>query len=501
MASITTDTFGNSSCPRLRLDYSTSQSNTDVTVSWTLYYVTTTYGGAAHTNGNARAWSVTIDGETTYGSYNINGVTNTSGVQIGSGSKTISRPASINDNSAAIKIVFDIDITWSSTYASSVSGSTSITIPHKSYYTVSYNANGGSGAPSSQTKWYGETLTLSTTQPTRTGYKFKGWGTSASATTTQTTYTGNSAATFYAVWEEYALTVNYYSNYATSSFSGATNAVGANKNVIVRTATFYYDNAYTDGLHNYTSTSAGTYLGRTGYTGTGNWGTSTSGGTLVNQDTEFATGQKLAEAFGKSLKNGNASVNVYAQWRENKLTVTYYSNYADYFKSGSSYTPLNTVGADKNVAVYKYEFKYATAYNSTSTSEGLFNYSNEAGALYMTRTRYDATGYWCTTTAEDVKLEGNKNETLTYDGGIAIGENKTFASGQALAEALGLTLANGDKSINLYANWVLLASRITVYQSDGTPIKGLLHIYDEDMNVHYGIMTIYDSDGNAREVI
>ena len=35
------------------------------------------------------------------------------------------------------------------------------TVPALPSYTVSYNANGGSGAPSSQTKYYGKTLTLS----------------------------------------------------------------------------------------------------------------------------------------------------------------------------------------------------------------------------------------------------------------------------------------------------------------------------------------------------
>ena len=42
-------------------------------------------------------------------------------------------------------------------------------------YTVSYNANGGSGAPSSQAKQYDKTLTLSSIKPTRAGYTFKGW--------------------------------------------------------------------------------------------------------------------------------------------------------------------------------------------------------------------------------------------------------------------------------------------------------------------------------------
>lgn len=72
-------------------------------------------------------------------------------------------------------------------------------------YTVKYNANGGSGAPGNQTKTYGQTLTLSSTKPTRTNYNFKGWGTSASATTVAyaagASYTNNAAVTLYAIWE------------------------------------------------------------------------------------------------------------------------------------------------------------------------------------------------------------------------------------------------------------------------------------------------------------
>ena len=42
-------------------------------------------------------------------------------------------------------------------------------------YTVSFNANGGLGAPSAQTKTHGMALTLSSTKPTRSGYSFTGW--------------------------------------------------------------------------------------------------------------------------------------------------------------------------------------------------------------------------------------------------------------------------------------------------------------------------------------
>lgn len=86
-------------------------------------------------------------------------------------------------------------------------------------YTVTYNANGGSGAPAKQTKTYGVALTLSSTKPTRTNYTFKGWGTSASATTVSyaagAKYTANSAVTLYAVWE-LAYTKPRISNFSVS---------------------------------------------------------------------------------------------------------------------------------------------------------------------------------------------------------------------------------------------------------------------------------------------
>ena len=71
-------------------------------------------------------------------------------------------------------------------------------------YTISYNANGGSGAPSSQTKDGGIDLTLSSTVPTRTGYAFAGWNTKADGSGTNyasgAAFTGNANATLYAQW-------------------------------------------------------------------------------------------------------------------------------------------------------------------------------------------------------------------------------------------------------------------------------------------------------------
>lgn len=71
-------------------------------------------------------------------------------------------------------------------------------------YQVTYNANGGTGAPGAQTKTYGTNLTLSSTKPTRTDYTFMGWATSANGSVAYAagaTYTANAAVTLYAVWQ------------------------------------------------------------------------------------------------------------------------------------------------------------------------------------------------------------------------------------------------------------------------------------------------------------
>ena len=70
-------------------------------------------------------------------------------------------------------------------------------------YAVTYNANGGSGAPATGYKTYGANYTISTTRPQRTGYTFLGWAKSASATTATiqpgATYSDNEALALYAV--------------------------------------------------------------------------------------------------------------------------------------------------------------------------------------------------------------------------------------------------------------------------------------------------------------
>ncbi len=72
-------------------------------------------------------------------------------------------------------------------------------------YMVSYDANGGEGAPAAQVKEKGKALKLSTDIPTRSHFTFLGWAVSKTATGAQykagASYTKDADVTLYAVWK------------------------------------------------------------------------------------------------------------------------------------------------------------------------------------------------------------------------------------------------------------------------------------------------------------
>jgi uncharacterized repeat protein (TIGR02543 family) len=172
-----------------------------INASWETYYsgAQTNYGMTASSGGG----SATL---------------NNFGTKSSSGSGSFTGTYSISGNGAATKTVtvtfrnFNNDNGDSATKTVSFS----VSVPAWTSYTVTFNANGGSGAPGKQTKWKDQTLVLSSTKPTRTGYSFLGWSTSSSATSATYSaggnYTANSAATLYAVWKANTYTVSYNAN-------------------------------------------------------------------------------------------------------------------------------------------------------------------------------------------------------------------------------------------------------------------------------------------------
>lgn len=80
-----------------------------------------------------------------------------------------------------------------------------VDVPPKPSHTVSYNANGGSGAPGSATKWYGEDFYISNQKPTRANHVFQYWATAANGSGTRYNpgqrYLPDANVTLYAVWK------------------------------------------------------------------------------------------------------------------------------------------------------------------------------------------------------------------------------------------------------------------------------------------------------------
>ena len=159
------------------------------------------------------SWETYYSGaQTNYGMTAASGgVTHTisafNGTKRSSGSGSFTGTYSISGNGAATKTITVTFRNFNTDNGDSATKNVTfnVNVPAWTSYVIKYNANGGSGAPGNQTKWKDKALTLSSTKPTRTNYNFKGWGTSASATTVAyasgASYTANASVTLYAVWE------------------------------------------------------------------------------------------------------------------------------------------------------------------------------------------------------------------------------------------------------------------------------------------------------------
>lgn len=228
-ASCNADTSSSTYGPYVTLTVTTSggsAGNNICTASYILSYHTR--GSASYTNGQGRAYTITIDGQKITGTYNINGV---SSGTIRTGSVTVNRGTGGLSRNISISIAFNFDINWSGTYYGNRTGSTTVaTTSIRQTYTVSYNANGGSGAPASQTKQYGITLKLSSTIPKRDGYRFVGWGTSSGAASASYqpggNYTSNAAITLYAIWTINSYIISYNANGGTGAPGSQTKIYG-----------------------------------------------------------------------------------------------------------------------------------------------------------------------------------------------------------------------------------------------------------------------------------
>ena len=190
-----------------------------INVSWETYYsgAKTNYGMKA-TAGTATSKTATLNSFGTNASSGSGQLTDCEFMLSGNGASTqtitvyFTNFNTDNGDSATNTVKFNVNVpAWTS-------------------YKITYSGNGGAGVPAAQTKWKGQSLLLSGTKPTKTGYTFLGWGTSYNATTAtyqpQGNYTADGDATLYAVWKANTYTVTYNANGGTGAPAAQTKTYG-----------------------------------------------------------------------------------------------------------------------------------------------------------------------------------------------------------------------------------------------------------------------------------
>ena len=249
---------------------------------------------------------------------------------------------------------------------------------------ITFNANGGSGAPSAQTKTYGSALTLSSTKPTRTGYTFSKWNTAANGSGTNYNSGGtvaagsNTALTLYAQWTVNTYNVQFNANGGTGTMANES---------------FKYSD----------TTKALTKLGftRTGYVFTG-WATSADGKAVYDDMEVIKT--------PLSATNG-ATVNLYAVWVSEDTLGSTVTGKASFFNEMEPRIGVKAtkVDSDNATALAGAKFEIVPGGEDGSTPGKIYN---EAGQEIQSLTiETGADGIAATPTS-----------ALTLDGSFAIRE-------------------------------------------------------------------------------
>ncbi len=295
------------------------------------------------------------------------------------------------------------------TVGGTMSANTTFTVPAKvQTYTVKYDANGGSGAPSAQTKTHGVALTLSSTKPTRTGYTFKCWNKEKDGSGTTNfnpggTYTGNADVTFYAQWTPKTYTISFNAN----GGSGAPSA---------QTKT-----------HGVTLTLSSTKPTRTNYTFQG-WGTSAS-----------ATSASYQPGSGYT---GNADATLYAVWKANSTTPTTYTVSLTKGTGISSVSGNGSYAAGASVTINAtvtsgYTWNNWTGYKTTTTQKYTFTMPSQNVSFTANATKNAATTYTVTLN------KGTGISAVTgagsYEAGKTVTINATVSSGYTWKNWTGYT--------------------------------------------------------------
>ncbi|MBR1821230.1 MAG: InlB B-repeat-containing protein [Clostridia bacterium] len=318
------------------------------------------------------------------------------------------------------------------------------TVNYHNEYTVSYNANGGSGAPASQKKIDGTTLKLSTTVPSRAGYIFSGWATSktgAVAYQPGNGYSKNNAVTLYAQWVANTYNVDYNAN----GGSGAPE--------------------YQTKTHGTDLTLSTTVPTRSGYTFKG-WATSSDSTTVV-----YSPGSKYTE---------NEDLQLFAVWAQRTYSVVYNANGG----SGAPASQTKTHGVQLKLSEtipYRSGYRFMRWATSSDTSQGVIDdygpgdiYSKDMDlylyAVWSINTyevTYDANGG----SGAPASQSKNYGASLTLSDAVPTRGGYTFMGWATSSTATKAEYQPGDTytadaDLNLYAIWQAITYTVA-YDANG----------------------------------
>jgi uncharacterized repeat protein (TIGR02543 family) len=266
-------------------------------------------------------------------------------------------------------------------------------------YTVSFDANGGSGTMTNQSASTATALTSNSF--TLTGYTFAGWSTSAGGSIDYAdgaSYPFTSSTTLYALWTANNNTLTFDGNGSTSGATAA-QTIATNASATLTTNGF----------------------SKTGYTFSG-WSTS-AGGSVVYSD-------------GANYTIGTGNSTLYAVWSANNNTLTF-----DGDGSTSGSTVAQTIASNASATLTSNGF-INTGYNFSgwsTTSGGSVIYPNEANYTMGTT---NATLYAVWTLAS--------SPTISYSGSLA-SVNTTYGTASSSPTSFSVSGSNLTNDISISA--------------------------------------------------
>ena len=345
--------------------------------------------------------------------------------------------------------------------------------PNQTYNLV-YNLNGGTGNISSTSFKVGNKVTITSTVPTKDGYKFLGWSTNknnsnaeyTSGEQVSLTNAYNNTVTLYAIWQSNAYTVKYDSNSGTGTMTDSSFKYGESKKLTKNTFT------------------------KEGYTFLG-WNTD-----KTKQEALYIDEQVVSNL----IKSGN-SVTLYAIWKANTYTVKYDNNGGNGSIENTTFTYGESKKLTKNTFTKTgYTFlgwntdKEATTvlYTDEKQVSNLTKENNEIITLYAIwkantyTVKYDNNGGVGTISNSTFTYNQTKSltkNTFTKEGYKFLGWNTDKYSTKALytdeQQVSNLTIKNND-TITLYAIWEEITYTVK-YNANGGAIKDVQSI-EPDVN-------------------